>query len=136
MNADDVWKTRGADNEREAIPDIPSLHSPRVPRVTLQGEISEVSLLTLLDVLPDPLVLVDSAGHIALVNSQAEALFGYPRSDLEGLQLEVLLPERFHTAKCSIVSAMPPLPASVPWVRGWSCTVDAKMARRFRWTSA
>ena len=98
MNADDVWKTRGADNEREAIPDIPSLHSPRVPRVTLQGEISEVSLLTLLDVLPDPLVLVDSAGHIALVNSQAEALFGYPRSDLEGLQLEVLLPERFHAA--------------------------------------
>jgi PAS domain S-box-containing protein len=98
MNADDVWKTRGADNEREAIPDIPSLHSPRVPRVTLQGEISEVSLLTLLDVLPDPLVLVDAAGRIALVNSQAEALFGYPRSDLEGLQLEVLLPERFHAA--------------------------------------
>jgi PAS domain S-box-containing protein len=98
MNADDVWKTRGADNEREAIPDTPSLHSPRVPRVTLQGEISEVSLLTLLDVLPDPLVLVDAAGHIALVNSQAEALFGYPRSDLEGLQLEVLLPERFHAA--------------------------------------
>jgi len=98
MNADDVWKTRGADNEREAIPDIPSLHSPHVPRVTLQGEISEVSLLTLLDVLPDPLVLVDAAGRIALVNSQAEALFGYPRSDLEGLQLEVLLPERFHAA--------------------------------------
>ena len=98
MNADDVWKTRGADNEREAIPDIPSLHSPRVPRVTLQGEISEVSLLTLLDVLPDPLVMVDAAGRIALVNSQAEALFGYPRSDLEGQQLEVLLPERFHAA--------------------------------------
>jgi PAS domain S-box-containing protein len=98
MNADDVWKTRGADNEREAIASPPSLHSLRVPRVTLQGEISEVSLLTLLDVLPDPLVLVDAAGRIALVNSQAEALFGYPRSDLEGLQLEVLLPERFHAA--------------------------------------
>jgi PAS domain S-box-containing protein len=98
MNEDDARKAKGADNERETIPDIPSLHSPYVPRVTLQGEISEVSLYTLLDVLPDALALVDSAGHIALVNSQAEVLFGYPRSELEGLQLEVLLPERFHAA--------------------------------------
>src|SRR5438034_5248400 len=98
MNEDDARKAPGADNERETIPDIPSLHSPYVPRVTLQGEISEVSLYTLLDVLPDALALVDSAGHIAFVNSQAEVLFGYPRSELEGLQLEVLLPERFHAA--------------------------------------
>ena len=41
MNEDDARKAPGADNERETIPDIPSLHSPYVPRVTLQGEISE-----------------------------------------------------------------------------------------------
>ncbi len=98
MNEDDGRKAKGADNEREAIPETPSLHAPRAPRVPLLGEISEASLLTLLDVSPDALVLVDAAGHIALVNSQAEALFGYPRSELEGLQLEVLLPERFHAA--------------------------------------
>src|SRR5215469_14980968 len=98
MNADDGRKVQRADNEREAVPDIPSLHAPRVPRVTLQGEISEASLLTLLDVLPDALVLVDAAGRITQVNSQVEALFGYTRSELDGLQLEVLLPERFHAA--------------------------------------
>ncbi len=96
MNADDGRKAQGADNEREAVPDTPSLHTPPTPRVTLQGEISEASLLTLLDVLPDALVLVDAAGRIEQVNSQAEALFGYPRSELAGLQLEVLLPARFH----------------------------------------
>src|SRR5215467_4144730 len=88
LNEDDARKVLGADNEHEAIPDISSLHAPHVPHVTLQGEISEASLLTLLDVLPDALVLVDAAGRIAQVNSQVEALFGYTRSELDGLQLE------------------------------------------------
>ncbi len=98
MNEDDGRKAKGADNEREAIASPPSLHAPRTPQVTLQGQINEASLLTLLDISPDALVLVDAAGRIALVNSQLEALLGYPRSELEGLQLEVLLPERFHAA--------------------------------------
>jgi PAS domain S-box-containing protein len=98
MTADDARKAKGADNEREAIASPRSPHAPRGPRVALQGEISEASLLTLLDVSPDALVLVDAAGRIVLVNSQVEALFGYPSSELEGLQMEVLLPQRFHAA--------------------------------------
>jgi len=98
MNEDDGRKEKGADNQREAIPGVRSLHSPRAPRVSLPVEISEASLLTLLDVSPDALVMVDQAGRIELANSQVEALFGYPRSELAGKQLEVLMPERFHTA--------------------------------------
>ena len=92
MNEDDVQK------EREVIPDTRSLHSPPAPVLPPQGEGSVANLLTLLDVSPDALVMVDQAGRIALVNSQVEGLFSYPREELVGKQLEVLLPERFHTA--------------------------------------
>ncbi len=86
----------GAHNERKVLPDIASRHTSDSPSVPLQGEISITHLLNLLDISPDALVIVDSAGCIKHVNSQAEALFGYQRVELKGLQLEVLLPERFH----------------------------------------
>jgi len=59
MNEDDAQKARGADNGREVIPDTRSLHSPGAPRLPLQGEGSWASFLTLLDVSPDALVMVD-----------------------------------------------------------------------------
>ena len=86
----------GANNEQTVIPETGSRHAPYAPVVHLQGEISIANLLSLLDVSPDALVMVNQAGRIKHVNSQAEALFGYQRSELEGLQVEVLLPERFH----------------------------------------
>jgi PAS domain-containing protein len=132
MNEDDVRKARGADNGREVIPDTRSLHSP----LPLQGEGSWASFLTLLDVSPDALVMVDSAGRIALVNSQVEALFGYPRSELVGKQLEVLLPERFHAAHALHRERYAASPRTRPLDRGWNCMVDAKMARSSRWISA
>ncbi|HEU5376473.1 MAG TPA: ATP-binding protein [Ktedonobacteraceae bacterium] len=63
--------------------------------ISLSGEENWKDLLIWLDIAPDALVLVDRAGCIARVNSQAEALFGYTHSELEGQTLEVLLPERF-----------------------------------------
>jgi hypothetical protein len=49
----------------------------------------------LLEAAPDAIVGVDDKGKIVLVNSQTEALFDYPRDDLLGEAVEVLVPERF-----------------------------------------
>jgi len=49
----------------------------------------------LLESAPDAMVIVDQQGRIAIVNGQTEALFGYPRSELLGEPIEILVPERY-----------------------------------------
>lgn len=52
-------------------------------------------LKTIIDATPTALVMVDNRGLIQLVNAQTESLFGYPRSQLLGEPVEVLVPHRF-----------------------------------------
>lgn len=47
------------------------------------------------DFTPDALLVVDSHGRIALVNRQAETLFGYAHGELPGQLVEILIPPRF-----------------------------------------
>ena len=47
----------------------------------------------LLEAAPDAIVCVDSAGRIVLVNAQAERLFGYPREELAGQSVEIVVPD-------------------------------------------
>lgn len=44
------------------------------------------------------IVIADRAGIIVLVNARTEALFGYPRQELIGQPLEILVPERVRAA--------------------------------------
>jgi formate hydrogenlyase transcriptional activator len=44
---------------------------------------------------PDAIFVVNQAGAIVRANAQAERLFGYDRSELAGLAVEALIPERF-----------------------------------------
>ena len=94
MNEDDYKQERGADDEREERVPARSRAIPQAPYISLQGEGSWANLLTLLEVSPDALVLVDSTGRIAHVNSQTEALFGYLRSDIIGQPLQIVLRPR------------------------------------------
>ncbi|MDT4977145.1 MAG: hypothetical protein QOG98_2903 [Pseudonocardiales bacterium] len=47
----------------------------------------------LLEAAPDAIVGVSADGVIVIVNAQAERLFGYPRNELLGERLEMLVPE-------------------------------------------
>jgi PAS domain S-box-containing protein len=51
----------------------------------------------LLEAAPDAMVIVGEDGRIALVNGQAERLFGYTRDELYAQPVEMLVPERFQS---------------------------------------
>mgnify|MGYP001825847882 FL=1 len=48
----------------------------------------------MLETAPDAMIIVDERGRLAIVNRQAEDMFGYTRADLLGREVEMLLPER------------------------------------------
>ena len=59
---------------------------------------------------PDALIVVDSDGRISKVNARSESMFGYGRHELEGREIEHLVPERFrggHAAHRTHVAGAP-----------------------------
>ncbi len=96
---DSAWKHEEEKDEDERK-HTPSPHSPFEPYLacSLQGADNKITFQNWLDLSPDALVIIDSAGLIRYVNRQMETLFGYSFQELENQQLEILLPERFRAA--------------------------------------
>ena len=53
------------------------------------------SLEWLLESATDAMIIIDREGRIIVANPTIERLFGYPRQELTGKSMEILLPERF-----------------------------------------
>ncbi|HYJ40729.1 MAG TPA: ATP-binding protein [Steroidobacteraceae bacterium] len=69
--------------------------SPTDARRDLTVMLSSSLVRSVLDSLPDAIVIIDSTGNVLFANHQVEALFGFSSSEIVGGPVEVLLPERF-----------------------------------------
>ena len=67
-------------------------------KVMRDAKLLEAQFRNLLESTPDAIIMVNVTGRIVLVNSQAETVFGYSRTQLVGKPVEMLLPERFRAA--------------------------------------
>jgi PAS domain S-box-containing protein len=66
---------------------------------------SDSKFKMILDSVGDAVVVFDGEGKISYWNRAAEKLFGYKAKEVVGLQLEVIIPERYHDAYRNAVEA-------------------------------
>ena len=60
-------------------------------------QIGEERFRRVVEAAPSAMIMVNQEGQITLANQQAEKTFGYPREELLGCPIEMLVPERFRS---------------------------------------
>ena len=86
---DDQGKVEGFVTSKKDVTQLKALRD---------AKLAEARYRDVLESTPDAIVIVNNTGRIVLGNGQAEKLFGYPRSELHGKPVEVLLPERYRAS--------------------------------------
>jgi PAS domain S-box-containing protein len=56
---------------------------------------SELTFQLIVESAPNAMILVNKEGRIAFINGQTEKLFGYPRNELIGQGIEIIIPLRY-----------------------------------------
>jgi PAS domain S-box-containing protein len=69
--------------------------SPTTATGGLTAMLSSSLVRSVLDSLPDAIVIIDSSGNILFANHQVEVMFGFGSAEIVGAPVEMLLPERF-----------------------------------------
>jgi PAS domain S-box-containing protein len=72
-----------------------SLGLVAIARDVTERKRTEEKVRLAVEAAPTAMIMVDEGGTILLVNTQAERLFGYPRGDLVGRSIDMLVPARF-----------------------------------------
>ncbi|HET6881997.1 MAG TPA: PAS domain S-box protein [Pirellulales bacterium] len=81
-----------------SFPSLDAMAMPAIWQPPPARDWDEVAMRAVLESVPDAVIAIEPSGLIVLVNGQTESLFGYPRGELLGRPIEMLLPERFRMA--------------------------------------
>ncbi|HEX5685896.1 MAG TPA: PAS domain S-box protein [Ideonella sp.] len=82
-------------SDGKPIGELYSLADVTQLRTRRDAQLLQARYRNLLDSMPDAVVVVNEIGRIALVNRQAEHMFGYGPDELVGAPLETMMPERY-----------------------------------------
>ena len=101
--ASDGWRVRSDGTWFLAHSILTALHHPGgslrgyalvIQDVSTHAQLEE-RFRRVVEAAPSAMIMINGDGRIAMVNLQAERMFGYTRSDLLGESVEILVPERY-----------------------------------------
>lgn len=95
---------------------VAKLHDRTNSEVMLRA--SEDRIHSLLDAMPDALLIVNSRHEIDLANAQTQRMFGYAPGELIGQGIEVLVPDRLRAAHAGLIKSFREHPRNRPMGSG------------------
>ena len=129
------WQANNKSSAHEVDPDYRA-HALRQTAAFAHLHNGQNPVEALLESAPDAMVIVDEEGQIVLINAETERMFGYPRAELLGQHVELLVPERFESSTVRTAGATPRIHTRDRWVPDLVFAHDARTAPSCRSKSA